>query len=113
MYMYCSYILYEQKSLATFGPACVLVKQLSEAPAYALLFLGGRRLVADYLRGTASVDGWIGFSVPGKIISLIQALRRSLDALLAEKIVSPHIDLSASAVLSATIALLSSDGLDT
>jgi hypothetical protein len=58
------------------------------------------------------VDGWIKFTVPGKIIALILSLRRKLDDLLDEKISKPELDLSRSNVLSTTVALLSSDGVD-
>ena len=55
--------------------------------AFPLLFFGGK-LEARYLEGTVTVDGWIRFSAPGKIVALIQVSR--LPATLVYTIVHMH-----------------------
>ena len=55
-------------------PFPALVPPLSphlQVSAFPLLFFGGK-LEAQYLEGTVTVDGWIRFSAPGKIVALIQ-----------------------------------------
>jgi hypothetical protein len=44
-----SYIIYGEKVLAGGASAKMLVRDLSEAPAYALLFMGGK-IEADFVK---------------------------------------------------------------
>ena len=84
---------------------------VSEISPLPLLFFGGV-LEAQYVEGTVSVDGWIRFAAPGKIVALVQALRRAFDALLLDKIDRPHeCDVESSVELRAVCRLLASDGL--
>jgi hypothetical protein len=86
------------------------LRDTTEITAYSLLFFGGK-LEAQYLEGTVTVDSWIKFSAPGRICSLVQALRRDLDSLISEKLADPTTDITKSSALEAVCSLLSTDGL--
>lgn len=51
------------------------------------------------------------FSAPGRIAALVDALRTSLDNVLAAKVSNPTYDLTESAALRLATELLESDGL--
>jgi hypothetical protein len=86
------------------------IRDVSEVSPFPLLFFGGK-LEAQYLQGTVTVDGWLRFSAPGRIVALVQALRRALDSLLLEKISDPLRDISTARELDAVCQLLATDGL--
>jgi hypothetical protein len=88
-----SYLLYG--SLSSSSPSLPpLLREVTEVSPYALLFLGGGAQVdaieAQYLQGTATIDTWIKFNVPGRVVALILSLRQSLDAFLQLKINQPY-----------------------
>eukprot|EP00606_Chrysophyceae_sp_TOSAG23-5_P000134 GSChrysophyteH2.ASY1.ANO1.1027.1 assembled CDS len=85
------------------------VQDLTEVDAYPLLFFGGK-LEAQYLQGTITVDGWMKFSASGKLVALIQALRRAMDDLLLEKLENAGVDHSEHPVMQSVFALLNSPG---
>ena len=88
-----------------------MIQDITEVSAFPILFFGGR-LEAQYLQGTITVDGWLVFSASGKLVALIQALRRALDALLTEKLENPGVDHTGNPVLSCVYDMLNSvDGL--
>ena len=88
-----------------------MIQDLTEVSAYPLLFFGGK-VEGQYLQGTITVDGWLQFSASGKLVALIQALRRALDALLMEKIENPGVNHQNSPVLKVVCEMLNSaDGL--
>ncbi len=51
------------------------------------------------------------FSATGRIVALVQAIRRAFDQLLEDKILRPDVDISSSPVLDVTCQLLETDGL--
>ena len=59
------------------------IREASEVPPLALLFLGGR-IDVQFAEQTATVDKWIKFCVPGRVIALVLASRRALDELLRQ-----------------------------
>ena len=59
------------------------MRESSEVSPLALLFLGGR-VDVQFAEQTASVDKWIKFCVPGRVIALVLASRRALDELLQQ-----------------------------
>jgi len=88
-----------------------MIQDLTEVSAYPLLFFGGK-VEGQYLQGTITVDGWLKFSASGKLVALIQSLRRALDALLTEKIENPGVNHQNSPVLRVVCEMLNSvDGL--
>jgi len=88
-----------------------MIQDLTEVSAYPLLFFGGK-VEGQYLQGTITVDGWLKFSASGKLVAIIQALRRALDALLTEKIENPGVNHQNSPVLRVVCEMLNSaDGL--
>ncbi|XP_045053038.1 ATP-dependent DNA/RNA helicase DHX36 isoform X2 [Desmodus rotundus] len=63
----------------------------TEVSPYCLLFFGGDiSIQKDNDQETIAVDEWIVFQSPARIAHLVKELRRELDALLQEKIESPH-----------------------
>jgi hypothetical protein len=108
------YVMYGETRLQPATPgrdSKSFIQDLTEVGAFPLLFFGGR-LDAQYLQGTITVDGWLKFSASGKLVALIQALRRALDALLTEKIENPSVDHSQHPVLVVLADMLNSaDGL--
>ena len=113
-----NYILYSEKKLNaitgagkdqnTFTP---YLHDITEISPFPLLFFGGE-IEAQYAEGTVTVDRWIKFSAPGKLVVLILSLRKSFDELLTEKILDPEFEISDSKVLQAVCLLFSTDGLD-
>jgi Oligonucleotide/oligosaccharide-binding (OB)-fold len=113
-----NYILYSEKKLNaasgvgkepnTFTP---YLHDITEISPFPLLFFGGE-IEAQYAEGTVTVDKWIKFSAPGKLVVLILSLRKSFDELLTEKILDPEFEISDSKVLQAVCLLFSTDGLD-
>jgi len=85
------------------------VQDLTEVDAYPLLFFGGK-LEAQYLQGTITVDGWMKFSASGKLVALIQVLRRAMDDLMLERLETPGVDHSEHPVMKSVFALLNSPG---
>jgi ATP-dependent RNA helicase DHX57 len=57
------------------------------------------------------VDHWIVFSAVGRVVALINALRRKLDALLDAKISNPGLQISKSDVVKTTVRIIATDGL--
>ena len=75
---------------------------------YALLLFGGALTV----RGdVVAVDGWAEFKAPPRVAVLFGALRRRLDALLADKVARPGADVAAASaeLVQALVALLASE----
>lgn len=107
-----NYVLYGEKQLSfnLQKESKIYLRNVSEMGPYALLLFGGK-LEAQYLDGTITVDNWIRFSAPGRIVALIQLLRKRLDELLEEKIVDPSVNIFDSKVLEAACSLLTTDGL--
>jgi len=107
-----NYVIYGEKQLSfnLQKESKIYLRNVSEIGPYALLLFGGK-LEAQYLDGTITVDNWIRFSAPGRIVALIQLLRRQLDELLEEKIIDPSVNIYDSKVLEAAVALLNTDGL--
>ncbi|KAM6161312.1 ATP-dependent DNA/RNA helicase DHX36 isoform 2-T2 [Erethizon dorsatum] len=63
----------------------------TEVSPYCLLFFGGDiSIQKDNDQETIAVDEWIIFQSPARIAHLVKDLRKELDALLQEKIESPH-----------------------
>jgi ATP-dependent RNA helicase DHX57 len=102
----------KQLSINTQKESKVYLRNVSEVGPYALLLFGGK-LEAQYLEGTITIDNWIRFSAPGKIVAMIQLLRKKLDELLEEKINNTDINIINSKVLDAACKLLATDGLHT
>ena len=57
------------------------------------------------------MGSYIRFAAPGKIVALVQSLRREQDKLLLAKILDPNLDLNQSNLLHAIAKVLQSDGL--
>lgn len=107
-----NYLLYSEKKLSnSLSGTKPFLYEITEIPPFPLLFFGGE-IEAQYTEGTVTVDEWIKFSAPGKLVVLILALRKSLNELLTEKILDPEFDISTSAVLDAVCLLFQTDGLD-
>jgi hypothetical protein len=107
-----NFILYGDKQLNinTQKETKIYLRNVTEIGPYALLLFGGK-LEAQYLDGTITIDNWIRFSAPGRIVALIQLLRKRLDDLLEEKINNTDINIINSKVLNAACKLLATDGL--
>jgi HrpA-like RNA helicase len=87
------------------------IQDLTEVGAYPLLFFGGK-LEAQYLEGTITVDRWIKFSASGKLVALVQALRRALDEILLKKLENPNWDHLQNPMMSVVFSMLNTvDGL--
>ena len=107
-----NYLLYSEKKLSnSLSGTKPFLYEITEIPPFPLLFFGGE-IEAQYTEGTVTVDEWIKFSAPGKLVVLILALRKSLNELLSEKILDPEFDISNSAILDAVCLLFQTDGLD-
>ena len=107
-----NYLLYSEKKLSnSLSGTKPFLYEITEIPPFPLLFFGGE-IEAQYTEGTVTVDEWIKFSAPGKLVVLILALRKSLNELLTEKILDPEFDISTSAILDAVCLLFQTDGLD-
>ena len=106
------FVLYGERVMSTntVNPMAY-IRDTTEVTAFPLLFFGGK-LEAKYLEGTVTVDSWIKFSAPGRLVALVQALRKALDHLLMRKIADPTFDLSSSGELEAVCRLLDKNGLD-
>ena len=86
------------------------LRDVTECNAYALLLFGGE-LQIEASKGIVTVDNWVELSANARIGSLIGGLRRRIDALLAEKIVSPAIDVSSLPEIQLVIKLVRTQGL--
>ena len=107
-----NYLLYSEKKLSNASNGSKpFLHEITEIPPFPLLFFGGE-IEAQYTEGTVTVDDWIKFSAPGKLVVLILALRKSLNELLTEKILDPEFEISSSAILDAVCLLFQTDGLD-
>lgn len=107
-----NYLLYSEKKLSNASNGSKpFLYEITEIPPFPLLFFGGE-IEAQYTEGTVTVDDWIKFSAPGKLVVLILALRKSLNELLTEKILDPEFEISSSAILDAVCLLFQTDGLD-
>jgi hypothetical protein len=108
-----NFVLYGERQLVV-QPASdtykLFLRDTTEVTAFALLFFGGK-LETQFLDGIVTIDGWIRFSATGRIVALVQAIRRAFDQLLEDKILRPDMDISASPVLDVTCQLLETDGL--
>jgi hypothetical protein len=85
------------------------VRDATPVGPYALLLFGGQLSV----RGAAVlVDGWAQFAAPPRVAVLFGALRRRLDALLADQVARPDgVDVAAAGaeLVQALVALLASE----
>lgn len=107
------FVLYGERQLATNASASsdkAYIRDTTEVTAFPLLFFGGK-LEAQYSEGTVTIDGWIKFSAPGRLVALVQALRRAVDALLLRKIADPSFNLGESVELAACCKLLAGGGM--
>lgn len=86
------------------------LRDVTECSAYALLLFGGE-LEVQASKGVVVVDGWIELAANARIGSLVGGLRRRIDTLLAEKIVSPVIDLTSYSEMKLVVKLIRTDGL--
>ena len=86
------------------------LRDLTECSAYALLLFGGE-LEVQASSGVVVVDKWVELAANARIGALIGGLRRRIDSLLAEKIVSPTIDLTTSPEMKLVVKLIRTDGL--
>jgi ATP-dependent RNA helicase DHX57 len=86
------------------------MRDVTEVTAYPILFFGGS-LNTNFSTGLITIDGWLRFSGPGRVVALIQGLRGALDELLELKIVDPTVDVYSNPALIATVKLISSDGI--
>lgn len=86
------------------------LRDVTECNAYALLLFGGE-LQIEAAKGIVTVDNWAELSANARIGSLIGGLRKRIDALLAEKIVNPTIDVSSRPEIQLVIKLLRTQGL--
>ena len=110
-----NYMVYSEKKLsATYGVArdnlTAFLHDISEVSPFPLLFFCGE-IEAQYTESTVTVDKWIKFSAPGKIVILILSLRKAFDQLLTEKIMNPEFGIYESKVLEVVCELLATDGL--
>jgi HrpA-like RNA helicase len=104
------FVLYgERQATANAAGERAYIRDTTEVTSFPLLFFGGK-LEAQYADGTVTVDGWIKFSAPGRLVALVGALRRELDGLLLAKMADPDLDLDSSPVLAATCRLLACNG---
>ena len=101
-----SFVIYSDRQI-TSKP---YLREISEVTAYPILFFGGS-LEPNYSTGLVTIDRWIRFSAPGKIVALVQGIRDTLDQLLDSKIADPSIDIFSNSALQAVVKLISSDGI--
>jgi len=102
------------------GQARTYLRDVTEAPLYALLLFGGPLYVDHEVGGMtistgteASPDAWVRVRANTRIGVLCRQLRQLLDRVLADGVQDPHALLSAQnqVVVDAMIALLAHDGL--
>jgi ATP-dependent RNA helicase DHX57 len=86
------------------------LRDVTECSAYSLLLFGGE-LEVQASKGVVVVDRWIELAANARIGSLVGGLRRTIDSLLAEKIVNPTIDLTTYPEMKLVIKLIRTDGL--
>jgi ATP-dependent RNA helicase DHX57 len=128
-YKHSSYLIYNESQRMVGNPKDAAnttkyyVRETSEVGVYTLLLFGGE-LSANYSAGIISVDKWIRFAAPGRIVALIQGIRRELDSLLVRAVSADGVSfddhtgtarvesmLAGSPVLDVVIKLLMNDGL--
>ena len=86
------------------------LRETTEVSAFPILFFGGA-MVANYSIGLVTIDGWLRFSAPGRIVALVQGLREAVDSILEMKIVDPSFDIYSSLPLQVAVRLILSDGM--
>eukprot|EP01038_Epipyxis_sp_PR26KG_P008683 gene8683-11734_t len=89
----------------------IYLRDTTEITASALLFFGGKLDCLHDSDGIVTVDKWMRFSAPNRVISLIKDIRHQFDILLQQKIENIELDISWSPVLEAVCMLLDADGL--
>ena len=105
------FVLYGERVMTqTVTNSKAYLRDTTEVTAFPLLFFGGK-LEAQYLEGTVTCDSWIKFSAPGRLVALVQGLRKELDAILLKKISDPTFDLSTNSVIPVVCKLLDKNGL--
>ena len=87
----------------------IFIRDATMIPPVALLLFGGDVEVM-HQRNKIVVDGWMYFDAPARVGVLIRELRRELDALLERKIENPLLDIGASPLIDAMMAMLQSSG---
>lgn len=106
-----NFILFGSKQMTIYHDnSKITLRETSEVTSYSLLFFGGK-LESQYLEGTVTVDGWIKFTAPGRIVAIIQTARDAFDRVLQGKISDPMMDVSSSDVIEGICELLATDGL--
>jgi ATP-dependent RNA helicase DHX57 len=87
------------------------LRDVTPVSPYALLLFGGELRVGGAKGDEVRVDGWAAFRAPPRAAVLFGALRRRLDALLAEKVARPGADVAAASaqLVTALVALLASE----
>lgn len=86
------------------------LRDVTECNAYALLLFGGD-LQIQAAKSIVTVDEWVELSANARIGSLIGGLRRRIDALLADKIVNPTVDVASLPEVQLVIKLVKTQGL--
>ena len=83
------------------------IRDITEVTALPILFFGGA-LSTNYSTGLITIDGWLRFCGPGRVVALVQALREALDELLNLKIEDPTVDIYSDPALNTAIKLIAS-----
>ena len=86
------------------------LRDTTEVTAFPILFFGGT-LISNYASGLVTIDGWLHFSAPGRVVALIEGLRQAVDELLDRKIENTALDIYCSKALKAVVKLIATDGL--
>ncbi|KAL8686593.1 MAG: hypothetical protein Q9218_006996 [Villophora microphyllina] len=89
----------------------VFIRELTPFNAYTVLLFGGP-IVLDTLGRGLVVDGWLRLKGWARIGVLVSRLRGMLDAVLAQKIEDPTLDIASSEVVSVVRKLVELDGMD-
>ncbi|KAI4230567.1 MAG: hypothetical protein LQ352_008436, partial [Teloschistes flavicans] len=89
----------------------VFIRELTPFNAYALLLFGGP-IVLDTMGRGLVVDGWLRLRGWARIGVLVGRLRGMLDAVLAQKIEDPGMDITKSEVVGVVRKLVELDGMD-
>jgi len=113
-----NYILYGNISSGTSSRGNrIIVKDLTEVSPYSLLLFGGRcdgaEIEVNYLQGLIIIDNYIRFSSPGRILAIVQSIRRALNHILEKKISNPSYRIceQSSELISSIVTLLTTDGI--
>uniref|UniRef100_A0A7S3M923 RNA helicase n=1 Tax=Spumella elongata TaxID=89044 RepID=A0A7S3M923_9STRA len=107
-----NFLMYGERQLVTYTnnntgnqESKIYLRDTTEASAFALLFFGGV-LEVEYSDGIVTVDGWIRFTAPGRIVAIIQEMRKAFDQILQSKFEDPSLDISTAPVVELTCQLL-------